>query len=162
MLSGSDDGLGGGLSSPVSSGERCRGIHPSIRPSLSPGYYAAGRPAVSRGLFARGGGRLYHRALGGNSPLCLCRQMRGPGSGRLAAGSIKPPELDELSDFARAFWGNAVSSSAEQKWRPLDWPVGCSPDPCASVDTSTFPPFPRRCPASAVARQPRTTLPDGP
>jgi hypothetical protein len=66
---------------PFFSGERCRGILPSIRPFYrSPDHYpgvhcthlsAAELPAVIHGLFARGS----------EGSLCLCRQMRGPSSG---------------------------------------------------------------------------------
>jgi hypothetical protein len=69
----------------IFSGQRCRGIRPSIRSfNRSPGQYPGVRlanrspaflPAARCGLFARGGGGFNHRALGDS--LSLCRQRPG-------------------------------------------------------------------------------------
>jgi hypothetical protein len=136
------------------SGERCRAIHRSSLPcNRFPGHYTGGRraslivavlSAACRGLFVRGGGGLNHWALGGVS-LCLCRQRHGPVSGqwpgRQAARSIEPPETVRVQLVCFAFarcggLGTAVSLPAKLGWRPLDWPVGRSPDPLALAKAS--------------------------
>jgi hypothetical protein len=85
-------------------------------------------PVVIHGLFARG-------------------SEGGPGAGRLAAGSIEPPEMEESKSLALhlpavapgAFLESVASPPpAEPGWRTLDWPVGCLPDLCTLADASAL------------------------
>jgi hypothetical protein len=129
---------------PFFSGERCRGIHPSIRPfNRSPGHYRgvhcthlslADLPAVIHDLFARGS----------EGSLCMCGQRRGPSSGLWPDCWAPCGRFHRTARFGRiqlvgfaltrggsgCLLGERSLPPAEPGWCSLDWPVGCLPVPC--------------------------------